>query len=194
MTLTLDSTTAIIPVHLVNDIVAPGTAFGALFSPEVERRGVIDACNRACAKAREAGGLVVPLRIAFSPDYSDLNERVPLLAMAKQAGALKESEKGAELIESFELADEDVVITHTSPGPFASSTLQELLASRGVEKVIVCGVATNASVESTVREASDLGYATFLLEDASSAANMAAHEAAVESMGLFAQVITTAEL
>ncbi len=55
------------------------------------------------------------------------------------------------------------------------------------------GVATNASVEAAVRQASDLGYRTVVLSDATSAGDTAAHEASLASQGLFARVITVAE-
>lgn len=190
----LNKNTAILPVHLVGDIVSEGTAFGGLFYPEVSRRDVIAKCNEAFRAVRAAGGLVVPLRVAFKEDYSDLAPHIPLLAMAQQAGALKDGTPGADILADVELEAADVTVTHTRPGPFASSKLKEILDAEGIENVIVCGVATNASVESTVREASDLGFNTYLLEDACSAATPEAHAAAVESMGLFAQVITTDDL
>lgn len=190
----LDKNTAILAVHLVGDIVAEGTAFGELFHPEVSRRNVIAQCNQACAAVRQAGGLVVALRVAFKEDYSDLAPHIPLLALAQHAGALKDGSVGADIIPQFELLASDVTLTHTRPGPFSSSNLKEILEAAAIENVIVCGVATNASVESTVREASDLGFNTFLLEDACSAATPEAHQASVESMGLFAQIITTPDL
>ncbi|MFV8382455.1 cysteine hydrolase family protein [Corynebacterium hindlerae] len=190
----LNEKTAILAIHLMGDIVADGTAFGSLFYPEVARRDVIGKCNTAFTKVRDAGGTVVALRVAFQDDYSDLAPHIPLLAMAQQAGALKDGSPGADIVADVELHDFDFVVTHTRPGPFSSSHLESLLKEHGIENVIVCGVATNASVESTVREAADLGFNTFLLEDACSAATLEAHDAAVESMRLFAQVITTADL
>ncbi|QTH59740.1 cysteine hydrolase [Corynebacterium hindlerae] len=190
----MNEKTAILAIHLIGDIVADGTAFGRLFYPEVVRREVIARCNAAFSKVRDAGGTVVAVRVAFREDYSDLAPHIPLLVMAQQAGALKDGSPGAEIVDDVELLDSDIVLTHTRPGPFSSSNLETLLKEQGIENVIVCGVATNASVESTVRESADLGFNTFLLEDACSAATRQAHEAAVESMRLFAQVITTADL
>lgn len=190
----LNNNVAIIAVHLVGDIVSEGTAFGSLFYPDVARRDVIAACNTAFAAVAAAGGLVVPVRITFKDDYSDADLNIPLLAMAQQAGALIDGHAGADLVESVVIPERSRIITHKRPGPFASSNLQEVLDSEGITDVIVCGVATNASVESTVRQASDLGYRTFVLDDACSAADEAAHVAAITSMSLFSQVITLADL
>lgn len=190
----LNKNFAIIAIHLVGDIVSEGTAFGSLFYPEVVRRGVIAKCNEAFAKVATVGGLVVPARIAFKEDFSDADLNIPLLAMAQQAGALINGQPGADLIDALVLPANTHVLTHKRPGPFTDSGLKELLDSHGITDVIVCGVATNASVESTVRQASDLGFRTYVLEDACSAADQAAHDAAIASMGLFGKAITLADL
>ena len=67
------------------------------------------------------------------------------------------------------------------------------MRSRGIDTVLFAGVATNASVESTVRQASDLGYRTIVVADACSAADPGAHHAAIASLGLLAEITTTAE-
>ncbi|MGN7201350.1 cysteine hydrolase family protein [Arthrobacter sp. SAFR-044] len=186
--------TALLVVHLQHDTVSPGTAFGALFSQEVQSRNILANCHSAMSAVREAGGLVVPLRIAFAPDYSNLDPSVPLLQLAQEADCLKEGTEGSAIVPEITILDQDVVVTHQLPGPFSRSLLNELLKSRGIENVVVCGVATNASVESAVRQASDLGYKTYILSDAASAVDETAHQASVASMALFARVITLPKL
>lgn len=186
--------TALLVVHLQHDIVSSGTIFGALFSPEVHSRNILANCRSAMEAVREAGGLVIPLRIAFARDYSNLDPSVPLLQLAKEAGCLKEGSEGTAILPEIAVHDEDIVVTHQLPGPFSRSLLNELLKSRGIENVVVCGVATNTSVESAVRQAADLGYRTYILSDAASAADEAAHQASVTSMALFARVITLPKL
>lgn len=186
-------TTALLAVHLQHDIVSPGTAFGQMFNPEVQARDVLTQCRKAMRSLRDAGGLVVPLRIAFRDNYSDLNSALPLLQMVAQTGCLKERSEGSALVPEVDVHDSDEVVTHQLPGPFSRSTLHEILSSRGIENVVVCGVATNASVEGAVRQSADLGYSTYVLSDATSAADHDTHQASLASMGLFSQVITLEE-
>lgn len=186
--------TALLVVHLQHDIVSPGTAFGSLFNPQVVERGVIAQCARAMDAVRQGGGIVVPLKIVFNDDYSDALETIPLLAMSKQAGALKRSAPSSQIVAEAGVQDTDLVFEHQRPGPFSESDLHQQLTQRGIRHVVVCGVATNASVEGSVRQASDLGYDTYVLSDASSAADANAHEAALGSLGLFAQQLTVDEL
>ncbi len=186
--------TALLVVHMQPDIVSAHTAFGAMFNPQVVARNVVAQTKQAMDSVRSAGGLVVALRIAFKPDYSDAIPSIPLLAMAQNAGSLQEGTVEADIIDELQIHDKDLVFTHKRPGPFTDSNLQQVLDAEGITNVLVCGVATNASVEGSVRQASDLGYNTFVLEDASSAADLDSHNAAIATMGLFGQAIRVAEL
>jgi biuret amidohydrolase len=49
------------------------------------------------------------------------------------------------------------------------------------------------SVEGTARQAGELGYRTLIVEDACSAADPATHNASIASLGLLAEITTTAE-
>jgi nicotinamidase-related amidase len=190
----LGPSTALVVVHLQEDIVAEGTAFGSVFAAEAAARDVVKHTNEAMQAVRDQGGLVIALRIAFAPDHSDLRPTLPLLQMVEQAGCLKEGTSGAQLVADLAVEDDDIVITHKRPGPFTDSELEDVLRSRGVENVVVCGVATNASVEGAVRQAADLGFHVVVLTDATSAGDGASHEASLASMGLFATAMTVEEL
>lgn len=186
--------TAVLAIHLQHDIVSENTAFGSIFNQQVVANDVLAKCSTAMQTVRDMGGTVVLARIAFNPDYSNLVPTLPLLQMVQQAGCLKDGEHGAELVPQVEVGTEDVVLTHQRPGPFTDTNLHELFQAKGIENVLVCGVATNASVEGAARQASDLGYSTFVVSDASSAADQASHDASIGSLGLFAQMITVEEI
>lgn len=69
-----------------------------------------------------------------------------------------------------------------------------VLRARGVDTIIVCGIATNASVEDAARHAANLGYRVVLAGEAASAATAAAHDATLESFTLFGEVATNAAI
>ncbi|MGY1634763.1 cysteine hydrolase family protein [Geodermatophilus sp. SYSU D01186] len=187
-------TTALLVVHLQNDIVGADGAFAGFFHEQVVARNVVAVNADLIAAARAAGVPVIYTRVAWQPDYSDLHANSPLLGMVSQFGCLKEGSPSAEIIDEVAPTDGDHVVTHRRVGPFVDSSLQGLLEELGVSTVIVSGVATNASVEATVRGASDHGYRTILVEDGCSAGTLEAHEASVGSMGLLAEITTAAEV
>lgn len=49
---------------------------------------------------------------------------------------------------------------------FVDPALSQFLGGQGVSRLVVCGVITNNSVETTVRHAANLGYQITLVEDA----------------------------
>jgi nicotinamidase-related amidase len=61
--------------------------------------------------------------------------------------------------------DGEPVLTKTSHNAFTTTNLQQLLVSRGIDHVVVCGIRTEQCCETTARVASDFGYeVTFVTE------------------------------
>ncbi len=114
--------------------------------------------------------------------------------MTMQAQCLIEGSDKAEIVPQLTPQGGDVVLTHKRVGGFSASQLDVILRSRGVNTVVFTGVATNASVEGTARQASDLGYRTIIVADACSAADPGAHDASIASLGLLAEIATSAEV
>ncbi|MFE6925491.1 cysteine hydrolase family protein [Nocardia sp. NPDC057663] len=187
-------TTAALIVHLQGDVIAPDGALGDFFAANAQARNVVAGNNFLAEAVRAAGGTAVFTRVAFKPDYSDLVANCPLLAMVAQAGCLKDGSDKAELVPALNVGGSDVVITHQRFGGFTNSSLDLALRSRGITTLLIGGVATNMSVESTARQASDLGYRTIVVADACSAADDSAHEGALNNLGLLGEVSTINEV
>ncbi|MCB1755558.1 MAG: cysteine hydrolase [Gammaproteobacteria bacterium] len=186
--------TAFIAVHLQNDIVDPKGAFGPIFAAEITRNRTLERANALLEGARERGAAVAFVRVGFAEDYSDMLANVPLLAMGREAGALRNNTWGTEITPAVPPADADIVLTHTRTSPFIASPLDTLLRGRGVDTVVVLGVATNASVEDCARTAANLGYRTIIAAESSSAAETSMHDATLATFALFGETATDAEL
>jgi len=61
----------------------------------------------------------------------------------------------------------ETVIVKNVNSAFIGTGLEQALRAVGAHSLVVCGVITNNSVEATVRMAGNLGFDTFLIEDAS---------------------------
>lgn len=187
------SRTAVIAVHMQHDIVAADGAFGGFFAAQAAERDVIGQVGQLLEAARRSGATAVYTRVAWQPGYPDLVANSPLLAMTKQSQCLVEGSAKAEIVPQLSPQDGDVVVTHQRVGGFSASQLDVILRARGVDTVLFAGVATNASVEGTARQASDLGYRTIIVADACSAADQGSHDASIASLGLLGEITTTAE-
>jgi nicotinamidase-related amidase len=185
--------TAVIAVHCQGDIVSGDGAFAPFFHDQVVSRNVISKIGGLLDSARESGMTVIYTRVAFKPDFSDLNANSPLLKVVEQSGCLKEGTALADIVTELAPTANDVVITHQRVGGFVSELIA-ILEERGIDTVVFAGVATNASVEGTARCASDAGYRVIIAEDACSAATPEAHQASIESLGLLAEIASTMDI
>jgi nicotinamidase-related amidase len=69
------------------------------------------------------------------------------------------------LIEPLAPLPGEPVLTKTSHNAFTTTSLQQLLTTRGIAEVVICGIRTEQCCETTARVACDLGYrVTFVTE------------------------------
>jgi nicotinamidase-related amidase len=187
------ATTAVIAVHMQPDIVSADGAFGPIFAAQAAERDIVGVIGKLLDAARAAGVTVVYTRVAWKSDYSDLIPNSPLLDMVVEKKCLVDGRDQAEIVPQLSPHPGDVVVTHKRVGGFFDSDLDWQLRVRGIETLLFAGVATNVSVEGTARQASDLGYRTVVVSDACSAADESAHDASLNSLGLLAEIVTSAE-
>ena len=75
-------------------------------------------------------------------------------------------QEGVEFQQRFLPQDAEWLIQKQVPDAFCASGLEARLREAGVGQLIIVGVATNNSVESTARSAGNLGFDTWVAEDA----------------------------
>jgi nicotinamidase-related amidase len=81
----------------------------------------------------------------------------------------------SDLIPELNQQPEDHTVTKRTWGAFTSTDLDEHLKKLGVTQVVVAGVATSIGVESTARQAHELGFNVTLAVDAITDMNPDAH-------------------
>jgi len=92
----------------------------------------------------------------------------------QSAGSFPEGGRGSEFVPPFSpQAGEFVVSGRTGGSAFAGSNLESFLRNNGITQLYLMGYATHVCVESTFRQAHDLGYDATVVIDATSAFNRA---------------------
>ncbi len=86
----------------------------------------------------------------------------------------------SELVPEAGFQDGDLLITKRHWSAFGQTELESILRARGVETVVLGGIATNFGVESTARQAVSHGFQVVVAEDACSSLDAAAHQFANE--------------
>ena len=159
-----------------------------------------DRINRLAEVCRDAGMLVVHTRGWMRPDGSNLGvmgEIVPPFLV----DLYTEGADAAELHSSLVVDDRDVILNKPRYGGFSGTDLEMVLRSRGVDTVIISGIATNVCCDTTAREAAQRDFRVFFLSDGTATKEMAGvpadelQRATCASLAMvFAQVITVDEM
>lgn len=123
--------------------------------------------------ARANGIPLLHIGLRFQPNYPELaHGQCGLRKAIPQAGTFQINSFGAEFYKSIKpLAHEFVVTGRMGASGFAGSNLDVYLRNNKLENLYLLGYATHVCVESTLREAHDKGYHTFVLSDATAAFN-----------------------
>ncbi len=75
-------------------------------------------------------------------------------------------QRGAEFQPELAPLDTEHVVEKNVPDAFIHSGLERWLHARGIRSVVLVGVSTNNSIESTARTAGNLGFNTIVIADA----------------------------
>ena len=86
----------------------------------------------------------------------------------------------AEFVSEIAALPADFVILKRQWGAFHGTELDLQLRRRGIDTILLGGVATNYGVEQTAREAWQLGYAVVVAEDASTSMGEDLHKFSIE--------------
>ncbi len=85
----------------------------------------------------------------------------------------------AELVPELNAQPDDLLITKITWGAFTATGLEARLKALGVTQLVIAGVATSIGVESTARQAYELGFNVTLALDAMTDLSLEAHENSV---------------
>jgi nicotinamidase-related amidase len=144
----LDPNTALLVVDLQKGIA--GSSFAHPMADVIRR-------SRALLDAFRARGLPVVL--------VNVAGRAP--GRTEQAPRFQTLPEGfADLIPELNRQPGDIVVTKRTWGAFAGTGLEARLKTQGVTQVVITGVATGTGVESTARQAYELGFNVTLAVDA----------------------------
>ena len=181
--------TAVLAIHWQRGIAAPDDPFGSVFGPVIAETGAIPKVAQLFRTVRSLGCRVIHINICNPPNILVNN---PIFQHAKQTGALPCGSD--EVRELEELSDpSDVSLDHHRVSAFADTDLEAILKKENVNTVAVTGIATNVAVESTARQAIDLGFYVVVLEDCCIAGSVERHRASIENLRVLATRVMSSD-
>jgi len=85
-----------------------------------------------------------------------------------------------DLVPELKQQASDHRVTKRTWGAFINTGLEQYLKGKGVTQVVIAGVATSSGVESTARQAYELGFNVALASDAMTDLSLEAHERSMQ--------------
>jgi nicotinamidase-related amidase len=144
--------------------------------------GVVEAAAHAASKARANGILVVFVRVSFRPGYPEISPRNLTFSRIAGAGGYTDADPSREITSGLAVAPDDVVVVKRRVSAFTGSDLEVVLRARGVQHLVLAGIATSGVVLSTLREAADRDYRLTVLADACTDADPEVHRVLTEKV------------
>ena len=174
--------TAVLVVDLQNDFCAPEGYVGQRFGCDPQANESLAKRNLELTEvARRAGVLIIWIQAIYDPEHLSA-------PMFMKGGGQSNNEKrclagtwGAEFY-NVEPKEKDLVIQKHRYSAFSGTSLDNHLRRHAIKTTVITGVSTNICVESTLREAFNLGYYVVIPRDCVAGNNEKLHEATLQNV------------
>ncbi|HEY0297744.1 MAG TPA: cysteine hydrolase [Arachidicoccus sp.] len=160
---------ALILIEYQNDWIASTGTINSQFKDREQLETSIKNAQLVLAEARKRGMEIIYVTMTLDPSFKTLGQaKYGLRAMMPRYKSFLG--KQAEIDPRFTpMASEYVIHERTGSSAFGGSSLDSYLRNNHIEDIYLMGYALQYCVESTLRQAHDLGYNANVIYDASSA-------------------------
>ena len=173
--------TAVLVVDLQNDFCAPEGYVGQRFGCDPQANESLAKRNVELTEvARRAGVLIIWIQAIYDPEHLS----APMIMKGGQSNNEKrclDGTWGAEFY-NVEPKEKDLVIQKHRYSAFSGTSLDNHLRRHAIKTTVITGVSTNICVESTLREAFNLGYYVVIPRDCVAGNNEKLHEATLQNV------------
>lgn len=190
------SKTAIVLIEYQNDFTTEGGALHGGVKDVMQQTDMLENTKKLVAEAREKGVNIIHAPIQFSEGYNEItSEPYGILKGVVDNNAFVKDSWGADIVDDLKPEDGDIVIEgKRGLDTFASTNLDFILRSRGIETVALGGFLTNCCVESTMRSAYEKGFNVVTLTDCVASLSMEEHNNAIDKdFPMFSRPMSSSE-
>ncbi len=155
--------------------------------------------NQLAAVCRAAGIPVIHTSHVLRPDGSNMGVLAEIGPV--KDGIINKGSASAALHKDLVVDPQDILLEKPRFGAFYGTDLDMILRTRGIDTVIIAGIATNVCCETTAREAMVRDFRVFFLSDGTTTFGMGdasgaeLQKATLATLGMvFAHILTLAEM
>ncbi|MEG3136019.1 hydrolase [Rouxiella sp. T17] len=136
---------------------------------------VLDKATELKTRFSALNAPVFMVRVGWSATFDDALKQPTDISM----GGASLPEDWWEFPEQLNVTDKDLLVIKRQWGAFYGTDLELQLRRRGIKTIVLAGISTNIGVESTARNAWELGFELVVAEDACSAHNAEHHGSSI---------------
>jgi nicotinamidase-related amidase len=175
------STTAVVLIEYQNDFTSEGGVLHGAVQDSMDKTGMLDNTKRVVEAARAAGVTVMHAPITFAEGYNELSSHpYGILKGVVDGNAFVKGSWGAAIVDDLAPQEGDIVVEgKRGLDTFASTNLDFILRSKGIQTIVLGGFLTNCCVESTMRSGYENGYQVITLNDCTAATSHEEHDNAL---------------
>jgi nicotinamidase-related amidase len=175
------SKTAVVLIEFQNDFTSEGGALHGAVQASMEATGMLKNTQSVIESARGAGATIIHSPIQFAAGYNEITRHpYGILKGVVDSNAFIKGEWGSQIVEDVAPADGDIVLEgKRGLDAFASTNLDFILRSKGIETIALGGFLTNCCVESTMRSAYERGFEVITLTDCVAGTSVEEHANAI---------------
>jgi ureidoacrylate peracid hydrolase len=168
-------------VDVQNDFVSPRGS-SALRGDDVgEAEAMVPRLIRFIEEARRVSLPIIYIKTTHS-EWTDTPAWVYRKSQEKALKTCREGSWGAEFYDGISPLPDERVVTKHRYSAFINTDLNTVLKAKGIQSVLVTGVATNVCVETTARDAYMFDYYVTMVEDCAAAYDAKLHETTLENI------------
>lgn len=153
---------------------------------------ILASLGTAVTAARKASVPVIYVRVAFRDGMPEISPRNRTFSALASRGGLAETDPATQVHQAVAPQPGDILVTKKRVSAFTGSDLELVLRSRGVDSLVLTGIATSGVVLSTLRQAADLDYELTVLRDGCADGDPEVHRVLLEKVFPRQAEVTTA--
>jgi ureidoacrylate peracid hydrolase len=185
---------ALLVVDVQNDFVSPEGSASKRGEDVSGALAMIPNLLALIEAARRVALTIVYIRTTHS-EWTDTPSWIYRSSQKSGLSTCREGTWGAEFYEGISPRPSERVVIKHRYSAFINTDLNTILRARGIQSVLVCGVATNVCVETSARDAYMFDYYVTVIDDCSAAYDAKLHMTTLENVRRhFGLVASSAEI
>ncbi len=187
------SKTALIVVDVQNDFCHNEGVFSKYREANLDQvQQAVKNLSTLIGKCRECEIPIIFIQTIHSPWTNSPTWLKRMKGSAEKMRICPPNEFGSQFF-TLEPQGNDCIVTKHRYSAFVGTDLNLILRSKGIENILVTGVATNVCVETTARDGYNRDYNVFFVEDCCGAYDEADHAATLKNINKYFGTVVNSE-